>query len=217
MTNASFDEIVARLDPPLVVVTAASETDRAGCVVGFHSQCSIDPQRYAVWLSKANLTYRVALFSSHLAVHVLAPADRDLAELFGGTTGDDTDKFARCEWTPGPGGVPILTRCASRVVLERTSQWDDGGDHVCFVGQPVDATAAGAPTPLRVSGATSIEAGHGADDREAPEALEAHGRVGNERPLDEGARRQFENAAAGAGHAVDLEQLGSGPDPSPDA
>ena len=44
---------------------------RAGCLVGFHSQSSIDPRQYAVWLSKANHTYPVALRSELFAVHFL--------------------------------------------------------------------------------------------------------------------------------------------------
>jgi flavin reductase (DIM6/NTAB) family NADH-FMN oxidoreductase RutF len=188
VTQQSFDDVVARLDPPLLVVTAASGSEQAGCVVGFHAQCSIEPPRFAVWLSKANRTYRVALFSTHLAVHVLDAGDHALAELFGGTTGDGTDKFARCEWTPGPGGVPILAQCAHRMVLERLSMWDDGSDHVCFVGRPVDAAPGGEGPPMRVSDAAEIEPGHEADERR-----DAH--------------QDYEQAAAGAGHAVDVEEL----------
>jgi hypothetical protein len=44
---------------------------------------SMGPERYCVWLSKANHTYRVALRSTHLAVHFLTAADRGLAERFG--------------------------------------------------------------------------------------------------------------------------------------
>lgn len=106
-----FDAVVASADAAMVVVTAAAGGQRAGCLVGFHSQTSIEPRRYGVWLSKANHTYRVALMADHLAVHFLTDADRDLAELFGGVSGDDVDKFARCGWEPGPHGVPLLHRC----------------------------------------------------------------------------------------------------------
>ena len=48
-----------------------------------------------------------------LGVHCV-PADAPaLAELFGGETGDEVDKFARCEWHDGPEGVPILDACAN--------------------------------------------------------------------------------------------------------
>ena len=65
-----------------------------------------------------------------------------LAELFGGQTGDRVDKFAHCEWRPGPAGVPILVRCenwfAGRV-LERL----DAGDHDAFLLAPIAAAAGG--------------------------------------------------------------------------
>ena len=77
----------------MVVVTTAVAGERAGCLVGFHAQSAIDPQRYCVWLSKANHTYRVALRSTHLAVHFLTEDDLEVAEHFGTLTGDDVDKF----------------------------------------------------------------------------------------------------------------------------
>jgi flavin reductase (DIM6/NTAB) family NADH-FMN oxidoreductase RutF len=46
---------------PLIVVTTADERERAGCLVGFRVQSSIEPQRYRVLLSKASYTYPVAL------------------------------------------------------------------------------------------------------------------------------------------------------------
>jgi flavin reductase (DIM6/NTAB) family NADH-FMN oxidoreductase RutF len=142
-------------------------------VVGFHTQCSIDPIRYAVWLSKANFTYRVSLFATHMVVHFLDTSDHDVAELFGGTSGDQTDKFAHCEWTEGPSGVPILERCPNRMILERESMWDDGSDHVCFVGTPVEASAPLEWEPMRLSGAHDIPAGHEAEERSVPSTLTA--------------------------------------------
>ena len=87
----AFDSLMASLDGPMVVVTTAVAGERAGCLVGFHAQSSIDPQRYCLWLSKANHTYRVALRSTHLAVHFLTDDDIDLAERFGTRTGEDVD------------------------------------------------------------------------------------------------------------------------------
>ena len=60
------DDVVEHVDQALIVVTTAANDQRSGCLVGFHTQCSIEPFRYAVWLSKANLTYRVALFAHAL-------------------------------------------------------------------------------------------------------------------------------------------------------
>ena len=77
---------------PLHIVTASDGNRRDGCLVAFATQASMKPARMLVCLSTANLTYRIALSTSLLAVH-LVPADRhDLAVLFGGRTGDDTDR-----------------------------------------------------------------------------------------------------------------------------
>ncbi len=206
MTRDAFDAFVTRLDGALLVVTAATEDQRAGCVVGFHTQCSIDPPRYAVWLSKANFTYRVALFSTHLALHMVGADDRLLVQLFGGTSGDHTEKFALVNWAPGPGGVPLLAQCPSRIVLERLTTLDDGGDHVCFVGSPVNAELAPDGAPMRVADAADVDPGHEADERAAPADLGADERPPDDHgsPMDAADRRGMENAAAGAGHAVDL-------------
>ncbi|WP_206328591.1 flavin reductase, partial [Streptomyces sp. Tu 4128] len=81
---AAMDVFLHRLDPDMCVVTAAAGGERAGCLVGFSSQCSIDPIRYVVWLSEVNRTYRVASSADVLAVHLLARDQRGTAELFGG-------------------------------------------------------------------------------------------------------------------------------------
>lgn len=60
MDRDAFDSVMASLDAPMAVVTTAVDDERAGCLIGFHAQSSIDPGRYCVWLSKANHTYRVA-------------------------------------------------------------------------------------------------------------------------------------------------------------
>ena len=159
-----FDALVSRLDPAMVVVTTAQGGERSGCLVGFHTQSSIEPRRYSLWLSRANHTYRVALLASHLAVHALTEDDRDVADHFGSLTGDDVDKFAGLAWTPGPGGVPLLDRCPHRMVVRRVTLVDDGSDHVCFVTEPVAAESGGPFRPLRLHGAADIDPGHAAGE-----------------------------------------------------
>lgn len=161
----AFERLVAGTDGAMVVVTVADGDQRAGCLVGFHGQASIEPARYAVWLSKANRTYPVALLADFLAVHVLGAGDRDLAVLFGTRSGDEVDKFAHREWEPGPGGVPLLVRCPDRMVLRRRGLVDVGGDHVCVVGEPVAAWAGTPAMPLRLSALSDLDPGHGAAER----------------------------------------------------
>ncbi|WP_052489512.1 flavin reductase family protein [Streptomyces sp. 150FB] len=149
------------LDHQMYVVTAASGGTRAGCLVGFASQCSISPERFMVWLSKENHTYRVALEAPFLGVHLLAPEQFGLAELFGSRTGDLVDKFAEVPWRPGPGGTPVLTDVPAWFV-GRVERHTDGGDHVGFVLSPADGGARDVErgATLRLSDVLGLTPGH---------------------------------------------------------
>jgi flavin reductase (DIM6/NTAB) family NADH-FMN oxidoreductase RutF len=166
--TAAFDSLAACADPAMVVVTTAIDGERAGCLVGFHAQSSIEPPRYCVWLSKANHTYRVAQRATHLAVHFLSAADFDLAEWFGTRTGDTVDKFADLAVTVAQGGTPVLDDCPNRLVLRRTALLDEGGDHICVVGDVIAVETAGTFAPLRLSNSAGLRAGHDNDERNEP-------------------------------------------------
>lgn len=161
---SDLDAFTGVLDPPMYVVTGvAADGERAGCLVGFASQCSIQPARFTVWLSRRNHTYRVARHSSHLAVHALSRTEMETARLFGEETGDEIDKFARVDWTPGHGGVPVLSGVRAWFVGRVETRWD-GGDHVGFLLAPV---AEGSSTPsadrtplLRLGDVTHFTPGH---------------------------------------------------------
>lgn len=159
----SLDRFLTGLDNPMFIVTTVNPRsgERAGCLVGFASQCSIQPDRFVAWLSQNNHTYRVAMQADFLAVHSLSEDQRELAELFGTRTGDEVDKFARCAWEPHPSGVPIIGSCPRRFVgkiLDRTA----GGNHTGFLLDPVWATGEPDPPPLMFSAVQDLQAGHGA-------------------------------------------------------
>ncbi|WP_326593117.1 flavin reductase family protein [Streptomyces sp. NBC_01294] len=157
-----LDPFTDVLDGPVYVVTAASGGERAGCLVGFASQCSIDPPRFTVWLSTANHTYQVAREAEYLTVHVLRGDQHALAELFGGETGDRVDKFARVGWRPGEGGSPVLNDVRTWFT-GRIEGRIEGGDHVGFllapaaVCPPAEDTS---PALLRYREVRDLEPGH---------------------------------------------------------
>jgi flavin reductase (DIM6/NTAB) family NADH-FMN oxidoreductase RutF len=154
-----FDALMGTLDYPMFIVTAREGDTRAGCLVGFASQASIDPPRFLVCLSDKNQTYRVGRGAEHLAVHFVPAHAEALAELFGGETGDEVDKFERCAWSDGPHGLPLLDDCENRFVgrvIERVTL----GDHVGFLLEPVDVDYGTAGRQFTFHRARRIEAGH---------------------------------------------------------
>lgn len=162
---ADFLELVSSADPAMAVVTTGADGVAAGCLVGFHGQSGVAPQHYAVWLSKANHTYRTALEADHLAVHLLATADHELAEHFGTQTGEEVDKFAGHQVEDGPGGVPLLRALTHRLVGRRLAVLDVGGDHACFALEVVQADSEGAFEPLRNSAVEHLRPGHETQER----------------------------------------------------
>lgn len=157
----AVDGFTDRLDYPMYVVTASADGVQAGCLVGFASQCSLNPPRFVVWLSQLNHTYRVARRSAFLGVHLLRRDQHELARLFGGECGERVDKFARVRWQPGRADVPVLTDSCSWWVgrVERQADW---GDHVGFHLSPVEAGADSSPHGklLRLSDVTDLTPGH---------------------------------------------------------
>jgi flavin reductase (DIM6/NTAB) family NADH-FMN oxidoreductase RutF len=134
--RAGLDDLLRHANQPMVIVTARDKRGGpAGCLVGFASQCGIEPPRFAVWLSVRNHTFEAARDCDHLAVHVLARSQRALAELFGSVTEHEDDKFARCEWDAGPFGLPIL-RGAAGWFAGPARRVPSAGDHELFIVRP---------------------------------------------------------------------------------
>jgi flavin reductase (DIM6/NTAB) family NADH-FMN oxidoreductase RutF len=157
--TGGFHDLVGDLDYPMFIATTVAAGEMAGCLLGFATQCSIDPPRFLVCLSEKNRTCRVAQAAAALAVHFVPSSAEGLAELFGGESGDEVDKFARCEWREGPAGLPILAECdnwfAGRI-LDR----HDLGDHIGFLLEPI-ASHNGTPfDEFTFHRARRIEPGH---------------------------------------------------------
>lgn len=159
MGAEAFESLAGRLDYPMFVVTTAAGGEIAGCLVGFATQTSIDPPRFLACVSIRNRTYRVAERATALAVHLVPDGAGEIAELFGGETGDEEDKFGRTDWRPGPEGLPLLAACPSWFagrIVKRTAL----GDHTGFLLEPFDGADEGPPGWLPFSRAKAIEPGH---------------------------------------------------------
>jgi flavin reductase (DIM6/NTAB) family NADH-FMN oxidoreductase RutF len=157
----TFHALVGDLEYPMFIVTARAGDEPLGCLIGFATQASIDPPRFIACLSHANRTYRRGRDSRVLAVHCVPAHAGELAELFGGETGDEVDKFSRCAWHEGPDGVPILDDCpnwfAGRVLWRQ-----DCGDHDAFLLDPIAAENGSPAGEFTFHRARRIDPGHDA-------------------------------------------------------
>jgi flavin reductase (DIM6/NTAB) family NADH-FMN oxidoreductase RutF len=157
--EATFTSLMGELDYPMFIVTVNAGGERSGCLIGFATQISIHPPRFLIGLSEKNHTARVARDADLFGVHFVSADDGDLAELFGGETGDEVDKFESVAWHEGPGGVPIVEACPNRFV-GRVVERLDAGDHEAIVLEPVAAQRDAEEDELTFHRAKRIEPGH---------------------------------------------------------
>jgi flavin reductase (DIM6/NTAB) family NADH-FMN oxidoreductase RutF len=154
-----LEAFVASLDYPMFVVTAQRRRRRDGCLVGFVTQTSIDPPRLLVCLSRSNATTRTARRARYLGVHQLGAGQLELARIFGGESGDWTDKFKTVAWRAGPHHVPLLEDAPAWLVGRVIKQLDVG-DHRGFLLEPVAGRGPHDQPPLTLQAASSVEPGH---------------------------------------------------------
>ncbi len=155
----SFEHIMATLDYPMCIVTTCFENEKAGCLVGFSTQCSILPQHYLVCISKQNYTLEVAKKAQFLTLHFPSVDQIELAKLFGETTGDNIDKFSFCPWYIGPYGAVIIKDDIDWFI-GKIIQRIDLGDHVGHLLEPVSALKVSTGPKLGFQEVKKIPAGH---------------------------------------------------------
>ena len=157
--SETFGAIVGHLEYSMFIVTTRAGDERLGCLVGFATQTSIDPPRFLICLSRNNRTWRLGRDAALFAVHAVSSRDGDLAELFGGRTGDDVDKFALTGWHEEEGGIPVLDRCENWFVGRVLARLD-AGDHEAYLLEPVAAHAGRQDEDFTFHRAVHIHAGH---------------------------------------------------------
>lgn len=158
MQSSAFTRFATSLDYPLYVATTSVDGQRSGCLIGFATQCSIHPPRFLACISKRNHTFQLAPQASRIAVHVVEETNKPLAELFGGETGDQIDKFSRVRWREVQ-GVPVLEDCA-RWFIGSVLQQVDLGDHLGCLLEPLDVEAGAPEAQLTYQQARDISPGH---------------------------------------------------------
>lgn len=158
-TEHAFSQLTQELDTPMFIATARAAGERSGCLVGFATQVSIHPPRFLVCISVKNHTHRVALAAPSIGIHIVPDGETELAELFGGETGDEVDKFDRTAWRAAPDGTPLLDGCPDRFV-GRVVDRLELGDHTGIVLEPVHAEYRGERHQLSMQRALAIDPGH---------------------------------------------------------
>ena len=122
-------DALGRFATGVTVVTCMADAAAVGITANSFASVSLDPA-LVLW-SIARSSTRFAAFSAApaFAIHILGQDERDLAARFtrGGAGFDGLD------WTPGPGGAPVIPGTLARFDC-RLQAAHDGGDHLILLG-----------------------------------------------------------------------------------
>ncbi len=159
-SHVDADAFTDRTDFPLTVVTTvAPDGERSGCLAGFTTQCSIDPLRFLVCVSRVNHTFAVVGASE---VAGAAPPRREQTAAPPSSASRAVTRSTSSPPSPGtraPGASRCSTACAAWLALEILDRVDVG-DHVALLTSPVGGGPGPAGGLLTMATAPPLDAGH---------------------------------------------------------
>ena len=141
--GALLRDALGRFLTGVTIVTVAGMNQQLyGLTVNSFNSVSLSPPLVLWSLDKRNEKTSLFQEAAGFAVNIMSSAQIDLCERF---SGDATDRFAGCRWTPGAFGQPLLDNALVQMECRHWAQYD-GGDHLIFVGEVMSVTKAdGAP------------------------------------------------------------------------
>jgi flavin reductase (DIM6/NTAB) family NADH-FMN oxidoreductase RutF len=126
-----------------VVTTTQADGVPRGFTANSFTSVSLDPPLVLVCIARTASSCATFADAPGFAVNVLAEDQGDVSGLFASNV---ASKFAQCDWTAGPGGVPLIRGALARVVCSHDSVVE-AGDHIILIGR-VTAIAARMGSPL---------------------------------------------------------------------
>ena len=127
-----------------VTVLTARQADGTprGFTANSFTSVSLDPPLLLVCLAKTAHSCETFMQADHFGVNILGQDQQALSALFASR---EIDKFQRCAWHEGAGGVPLLDGSLAQFVCV-PDRLVDAGDHLVLIGRVVEfVTGEGAP------------------------------------------------------------------------
>lgn len=137
----AFRNVLGHFPTGVVVVTGiAADGKPAGMVIGSFTSVSLEPPVVAYLPSKSSKSFLRLREAETFCVNVLAADQEHLCRQFAMS---DNEKFTGLDWTPSPGGAPVLPGAVAWIEC-RQRETLDVGDHYIVLG---DTTALGVQNP----------------------------------------------------------------------
>lgn len=139
VTPSEYIGAISQHVSTVCIITTEHNGQRYGLTATAVSSVSADPPRLLVCINRSGKTHDVILQSRRFCVNVLTEDQRDVAMVFAGMGGKDTDRFATGDWATLATGAPVLRQAAASLdcVLGDSS---DQASHTVFFGDVVATT-----------------------------------------------------------------------------
>ncbi|MGW9195564.1 flavin reductase family protein [Micromonospora chersina] len=106
----------------------------AGFTATSFTSVSVDPPLISFCLGRESSSWPSVARAEHVAVHLLAPGQQEVARIFAAS---GIDRFAAHPgWATGPFGVPLIGD-ALGVLLCRVVRRNEAGDHTLVLAEPL--------------------------------------------------------------------------------
>lgn len=133
----------------LYLISSASSTERAGCVVNTFAQVTSKPAQASIAINKDNHTTSVIREAGRFCAAVLdESAPMELIGTFGFKTSTETDKFADVEFATDAAGIPYVAEHVCARFSVRVTDEIDLGSHVLFIGEVEESEPLGSEAPM---------------------------------------------------------------------
>jgi flavin reductase (DIM6/NTAB) family NADH-FMN oxidoreductase RutF len=142
----------------LYAVSCANEGEVNAFTANWLSQVSFDPPLVAVSIENNTKSLPMILRSRAFIINVLRSGDRELAGQLGKSALKQPDKLSGVEYTPGPGGSPILRNALGWVACE-VKHTIEAGDSTLVIAEVVEVGMQGEGQPLTMNEAGFRHAG----------------------------------------------------------
>ncbi|MFJ7907010.1 flavin reductase family protein [Kitasatospora sp. NPDC096204] len=141
----AFRRVFRRHPAGVAVITVSDGAKPVGFTATSLASLSSTPPLVSFGIGRTASSWAAVCTAEHLAVHLLAEDQQELAATFARS---GIDRFAPpTAWRPGPYGVPLLEDVPAALVCRKVYDLP-AGDHTLVIGQPVHAVEGGTARPL---------------------------------------------------------------------
>lgn len=140
----AFRAAMRHVASTVYAVTTGPVGDRHGILATAVSSLSFEPPSLLVCVNRAASLHEPLACAETFCVNVLGLANRDIAEAFERSRGEE--RFTLGDWRQEH-GVPVLANAQSYFIC-RTAHRHEFGTHTIFIGELIDAKHREDATPL---------------------------------------------------------------------